>query len=138
YCIRQAGDSRLTKIESVIWLRLKSRKVQTQPRSSRTTPHRETNSLPRTGIRRVLYRILIHRTDFLTVVRVINITQGDLTPPRGTSGTMPRGVMLTNTRGLSATAIPLSNFLSWLQINVGRRVNDKTDLKGLFDITLQL
>jgi uncharacterized protein (TIGR03435 family) len=46
--------------------------------------------------------------------------------------------MLTNTRGLSAAAIPLSNFVNWLEINVGRRVIDKTDLKGLFDISLQL
>jgi uncharacterized protein (TIGR03435 family) len=92
--------------------------------------HRETKDVP-------VYNLVVVRPGKMKVSED-QTPPGELTPPRGTSGTLPRGVMLTNPRGLSATAVPISNLVNWLEINVGRRVIDKTDLKGLFDVSLQL
>src|SRR5262249_49816418 len=53
-------------------------------------------------------------------------------PPRGAimiQGGGPNGMKLM------ATAMPLAQFVNFLQQTVGRTVVDKTDLKGLFDIS---
>jgi len=69
------------------------------------------------------------------------------TPPRppqrpGEAPVLPRGVfsVMTASGGamaLTGTATPFSNIVNFLQVRVGRRIFDKTDLKGLFDIRLQ-
>jgi uncharacterized protein (TIGR03435 family) len=53
--------------------------------------------------------------------------------PRGVFSVMPApsGMMITG------TAIPFSNIIGFIQVRVGRRIFDKTDLKGLYDIRLQ-
>jgi uncharacterized protein (TIGR03435 family) len=54
---------------------------------------------------------------------------------------MPRGGMAmtfgTMGMGIRASAVPISNLVNMLQNQVGRPIIDKTDLKGLFDFTLQ-
>lgn len=54
---------------------------------------------------------------------------------------MPRGamIMMMNPTGMTmrASGVPLSNMINFLQQQVGRPIMDKTDLKGLFDFTLQ-
>jgi uncharacterized protein (TIGR03435 family) len=54
---------------------------------------------------------------------------------------MPRGAMMMmfNPTGMAlrASAVPISNLVNMLQNQVGRTIIDKTELKGLFDFTLQ-
>jgi uncharacterized protein (TIGR03435 family) len=54
---------------------------------------------------------------------------------------MPRGGMFVmfgpTGLALRAAAVPISNLVNMLQNQVGRPIIDKTDLKGLFDFTLQ-
>ena len=64
--------------------------------------------------------------------------RGAPTPPlpqRG--GPMPRYSMRMGRGDLEAVALPLSSFIQTLSQQLGRRVMDKTDLKGLYDIKLQ-
>ena len=61
--------------------------------------------------------------------------------PLDPSFVMPRGAMLmmgspTGTV-LRASGVPLANMIGMMQQQVGRPVIDKTELKGLFDFTLQ-
>jgi len=63
--------------------------------------------------------------------------------PRG--GTPPRGVMLvqpkapdTNLWIVSASAIPISRIVDFVQDSVERVIVDKTGLKGLFDMRLEV
>jgi uncharacterized protein (TIGR03435 family) len=71
-------------------------------------------------------------------------------PPPGPGGrggpldpnfAMPRGaVMMMTSAGsmtMRAAAVPLSTLIGSLQQSLGRPIVDKTDLKGLFDYTLQ-
>jgi uncharacterized protein (TIGR03435 family) len=71
-------------------------------------------------------------------------------PPRGPDGrggmmdpnfAMPRGVMgfmfSPTGMGIRGSAVPITNLANALQQQIGRPVIDKTDLKGLFDFTLQ-
>ncbi len=66
-----------------------------------------------------------------------DIPLSDIPLKRDGSG-LPRGFMLTNSRGLTANAISISNLTGWLQTARGRIVIDKTGIKGLFDIHPQL
>ena len=54
---------------------------------------------------------------------------------------MPRGGMIMSFgaagMAMRASAVPISNLVNTLQNQVGRTIIDKTDLKGLFDFTLQ-
>jgi len=67
-------------------------------------------------------------------------------PPRSSTGAvLPRGGVRviampgpsSFTLTLTANAMPLSSLIALLQAYAGRPIIDKTDLKGLFDITLQ-
>jgi len=62
--------------------------------------------------------------------------------PRDPNFIMPRGMLVAmggpNGSTIRGAAIPLPNLLLMLQFQIGRPVVDKTDLKGLFDFTLQI
>jgi uncharacterized protein (TIGR03435 family) len=57
----------------------------------------------------------------------------DRTVPRGVMGTMPT----PTGRSIRASAVPLLNLVNLFRQQTGRPVIDKTDLKGLFDFSLQ-
>ena len=60
-----------------------------------------------------------------------------LPPPPKPGDPMPRGFMTGGPSGISATAVPISNFITFLSQTLQRTVIDKTELNGLYDIHLE-
>jgi uncharacterized protein (TIGR03435 family) len=71
----------------------------------------------------------------------MKLSEDQTLPEPSTAAVSRRGVfgIMGNQAGmtLEGKAIPLSTFIGLLESQVGRRVEDKTELSGLFDIELR-
>ena len=67
----------------------------------------------------------------------VNTPQGPQPPPPAAPGSLPRGrlAIIPNPNGLTVVqgTVPIANLAEALEIQVGRPVIDKTDIKGLYD-----
>jgi len=91
-----------------------------------------------------LYALVIARKDGklgpgLTESKPGSCVAVDQTPPRGLDPASVRrcGTMTQNPRALGAIGIPIAKLIPMLEVTLGRKVVDKTGLKGDFDIRME-